>query len=157
MLAAPFFFVLVFGLIGGGWLFFMNEAVNDAARSAAREAAIKDPLVTTQTVGGQPYLCESSEPVDPTSIESAAQRAASIIPVNPGELCQYNASSQTLTQPASGSSAATIQVAATGTLQAAIGVTASVTYTSKLPLPLFSPSITFHAASTLTTQCSGTC
>jgi Flp pilus assembly protein TadG len=146
-LVVPVFLTLVLGLMGGAWLFFMNAAVTDAARSAAREASIKNPLVTV--VNGEACATPANT-YNPQTIQGAAQQAANIVPVDPNPLCEVSA--QTLAQTSAGATAA-VQILASPSAQSPTTVTATVIYTAQVPVPIFSPTITLQASSTLNVEC----
>jgi len=140
-LVAPFFFAMLFGLIGVGWLFFQSAAISDAARGAAREATIETSLADSSG-------CESGSPI---SIQKAAQNAANILPVDQNQLCASSGSTTTLVQAPAGGNAAQITVYSflPGGLAHPGTIRVSVTYK---PLPfLFGTNLTFTSSSTLPT------
>ena len=140
-LVAPFFFAMLFGLIGVGWLFFQSAAISDAARGAAREATIETSLSDSSG-------CESGTPL---SIQKAAQNAANIVPVDQNPLCTSSGSATTLVQAPTAGNTAQLTVYAFPPGGLAHPGTIKVTVAYK-PLPFtFASNLTFTASSTLPT------
>lgn len=140
-LVAPFFFAMLFGLIGVGWLFFQSEAISDAARGAAREATIETSLSDSSG-------CESGTPI---SIQKAAQSAANIVPVDQNQLCASSGSTTTLVQSPDPNGAAQVTVYSflPGGLTRPGTIKVTVAYK---PLKfLFGNNLTFTSSSTLPT------
>lgn len=97
-LVAPIFFALIWGIIAAGILFFQASAVNDAAQGAARAALVELSFTSGTTTGSPSGLsCSAADPGESGStggslgsrpIETAAQQAANIVPVDPDPLCE---------------------------------------------------------------------
>ncbi|HZT97316.1 MAG TPA: TadE family protein [Chloroflexota bacterium] len=151
-LVFPIFIMLLFGLFNGAWLFFQQESINNAARSAAREAAILNPLFEAGGAGGcsstygEPSVAQAS-PAMP--IERAAQQGSALVPINTSILCAAGGTSATMTSSTSQAGTATVTVTASPILDSANTVSATVTFTAH-PLAPFWPqaALTLSATST---------
>ncbi|HVB14128.1 MAG TPA: TadE/TadG family type IV pilus assembly protein [Candidatus Dormibacteraeota bacterium] len=143
-LVAPVFFLMLFGVIAAGYLFFQNSAIGDAAQGGAREALVETQLNVTKSG----TTCESGSP---ESIEAAVQKAANILPVNQNPLCNYSGDGKTLTQTAVAGTAS-IRVVATGGLASPTSFTVTVTYVAHPLAPVLRTQTTLKSTSTLIDQ-----
>ncbi|MGH7610758.1 MAG: TadE/TadG family type IV pilus assembly protein [Candidatus Dormibacteria bacterium] len=158
-LVAPVFFALLFGVVAAGWLFFQNSAIGDAAQGGARTALVETSLDSTTNPQAPGDECESGLTKSGTvgtgtnqTIESAVQKAANIVPVNPNPLCHYASdASNVLTQtPVAGD--ASIKLTATGGLSSPTSFTVQVSYVAHPLAPLLGTTITLTSSSTLIAQ-----
>ena len=151
-LVLPIFLSLVFGLIDFSWLIFQQQSVNSAARDAAREAAILNPLfengtsTTCSSTFGEPSATQA-QPAVP--IESAAANGSALVPINTSAICAANAGSTSMTSSATQSGKATVTVTASPSLSAPSTVTVTITYVAHPLAPFFpAASVTLTATST---------
>ena len=121
-LVLPLFLVLVLGSISASVLFFDQQSLDDAVRSAARAAIVSTSLATSNGAcpGGQ------GESGVPATIVSAAQHGATTATVvNPAPLCVTGSS--TLGQAAGAAGDITLTVTATPDLAGATEITVNAT------------------------------
>jgi Flp pilus assembly protein TadG len=147
-LVAPIFFALIFGVIAAGYLFFQNSAIGDGAQGGAREALVETQFNSITNPLAMGTICESGLPV---AIETAVQRAANILPVDPNPLCNYSGPNNVLTQTAVAGDAS-ITLTATGGLASPTSITVKVTYVAHPLRPVLATTITLTSTSTLTVQ-----
>jgi Flp pilus assembly protein TadG len=143
----PLVLAFVVGIISGSYLYFQNEAMNNASRAASRWATIEGSLNVTST------HCESGSP---DSIVGQVQKTANIVPVNPNLLCAKVVSpgvysTTELVQVPYGASQANIVVDASPNLTNPECITVNITYTPPtLPGPF--PTIIMQAHSSAPTS-----
>jgi Flp pilus assembly protein TadG len=155
-LTLPIFLFLLMGLINGTWLVFQQQSVINAARSAAREAAILHPVFKPGTATGctstfgEPSASQATPAVP---VETAAQQGSVIVPINNSQLCATAVTSTTMTNSATQANKATVTVSASPTLASPYTVTATVTYVAHPLTPIWpSSSVTITSTSTETVQ-----
>lgn len=138
----PLILVVVAGLMGGAWLLFTYEAVANGASSGARAAIVQTSLLSGTSA------CESGQPIP---VQTAVQRAAAIISVNPATLCQSGTDPTELVQSPLASGAANVTLWCTPSLIASQcqKVTVQVAYAFYLPPPFATSRILIRASSTL--------
>ncbi len=154
-LVAPLFFALLFGIIAAGWLFFQSSAVNDAAQGGARDAIVINFNGSGLILDGS--SCASGLPV---AVQVAAQRAANILPVNPGNLCQVsaggsfcpNTGGNTLLSQTAVTGDANIRMCVVGGVGSASSYSVEVTYIAHPLEPLLGASVDLKSISTLAAQ-----
>ncbi len=155
-LVFPIFLMLVFGLFNGTWMYFQQESVVNGARSAAREAAILNPLFEAGTASGcsSKYGEPSSAQASPaTPIETAAQQGSALVTINSSTLCATSGTATSMTSSATQSGTATLTVTASPTLDSANTVTVTVTYVAHPLAPFWwQTAVTLSASSTETVQ-----
>ncbi|GEM_PF-3187640 len=158
-ISIPILLTVVMAMINCAWFLFQQQSVTNAARTAAREAAVLNPLLqsgtgTSCTSGyGEPTSTAASPA---TTVELAASKASTIVPINTSALCATGATSASMTSSTTQSGTATVTITGSPTLASPNTVTATVTYTTP-PLDPFWPisSLTISASATDTPQSSG--
>ena len=90
----PLVLAMIVAMITGAFLFFQNQALNNATRAAARWASIE----SAPSAGA----CETGNPTDSAGKKQTAvtkaQQGAGLVPVNPAQLCPANGSTTEMTQ-----------------------------------------------------------
>lgn len=152
----PVFILALMSLISGSWLIAQQQSVTNAARSAAREAAIINPLFEDGASTGcaSTYGEATAAQLAPAqTIEMAAGQGSAMVPINSSPLCATNGTAASMTSSATQSGTATVTITASPTLASPSTVTATVTYIAN-PLGSFWPSaaITLSASATDTVQ-----
>lgn len=151
----PAFLALTFGIISFTWLIFQQQSVNNAAREAARAAAILSPLFENgrsdcTSTFGEPSKAQAAPA---GTIEGAATGGSALVPMNGSMLCASDATSTTMTSSSTQNGTATITVTGSPNLATATSVTVTVTYVAR-PLSPFisSAALTLSSSATETVQ-----
>ncbi len=139
-LASTVGFMLLFGILSGGYLVYQNSALHDGATAGARMASIETSLVTPTS--GQ--YCESGLP---TPVEKAVAQAAPQLTVNPAPLCASSATATQLTQSPSVPGDVNITLTCGGTCGAPTSVAVALAFATKGIAPPFSFAYNMSASS----------
>jgi hypothetical protein len=142
----PIAVIVLFGAITGSYLFFQSEAVNNGARGGSRWATIKSensPGYLFTNIGAG-VSCESN--VNSTTVVTEVRKAANIVPLNTGRLCNTGGSTTELRQPIDNTKAY-IVLDALPSLAAPQCITVSVVYAAPSLGPPFPKSITLEGHS----------
>lgn len=151
-LVLPVFITLIFGIMNFSWLIFQQQSVTSAARDAAREAALLNPLFENGTATGctSKYGEPSATQASPaTPIEVAAASGSALVPINTSAICATSATDTSMTSSSTQSGTGTVTVTASPSLAAPSTVTVTITYVAHPLSPIFpTASITLTASST---------
>lgn len=150
-LAFPLFVLVLFGIISGSWLFFQQQSVVNAARSAARDAAILNPLFVNGASGGCEPTAAQASPAQ--TIEAAAQSGSALVSINSSQICGSSGGGTTMSSSTSNPSRATVTVTASPTLDSPNTVTVTVTYVAHPLSPIWpTAAVTLTGTSTVNAQ-----